>query len=194
MLRDHLPPIDTYLADAMSSSEQAFLERYRWPWIIVPEPRPDILSKIRHPETMIAKADTQTSELPEDDPSRRGASLDALCLEARPIDGGGTIVLGRAGECDVVLLDDSISRHHAELRSFESGWILADLGARNGTWVQGVRLEPRASRPLPNGAAIRLGALHARFYEPAGFLDWLRTGAPRSGAAPGRWPGREDEE
>mgnify|MGYP006302092225 CR=1 FL=1 len=193
MLRDHLPPIDTYLADAMSLSEDDFLERYRWPWLIVPEPSPDILSEIRRPETVIRRADTQTSELDDSPPGHQGASLDALCLELRPLSGTGPVVLGRAPECDVVLLDDSISRRHAEIHGEDGGARLADLGARNGTWVEGIRLEPRAVVAVRNAAAVRLGALPGRFYEAAGFLDWLRVGAPRSGAAPGRWPGREDD-
>lgn len=192
MLRDHLPPIDTYLADAMSLSEGDFLARYRWPWLIVPEPSPDILSQIRRPETVIGRAEDQTRELKDAEPGHLGASLDALCLELRPLTGAGPVVLGRAPECDVVLLDESISRRHAELSVVGRDRQLADLGARNGTWVDGARLEPRAVVALKDAAAVRFGALVARFYEAEGFLDWLRVGAPRSGAAPGRWPGRED--
>lgn len=196
MLRDHLPPIDTYLADAMSLSDGDFLSRYRWPWLIVPEPSPDILSQIRRPETVIRRTETQTSELPESDPTRLGASLDALCLEVRPLQGHGPMVIGRAPESDVVLLDDSVSRHHAEVTYQERGTrplVVADLGARNGTWVDGRRLSARASADAPNGCVVRFGALVARVYTPEGFLDWLRVGAPRSGAAPGRWPGRDDD-
>jgi len=191
MLRDHLPPIDTYLADAMSLGEDDFLARYRWPWLVVPEPSPDILSQIRRPETVVPTAETQTTELGIPG-GERGASLDALCLEVRPLGDSPAVIFGRAPECDVVLLHDSISRQHAELRDDGARRLLIDMGARNGTWVDGERAG--AGRPvvLPNASAVRFGALAARYYEPEGFLDWLRLGAPRSGAAPGRWPGRED--
>jgi len=197
MLRDHLPPIDTYLADAMSLSEQDFLARYPWPWLIVPEPSPDILSQIRHPDTVVGRSGgpTETGEVPTSGAGHLGASLDALCLEARPRRGTRLSVrVGRAPECDIVLLDESISRQHAELAGSPGATRLTDLRPRNGIWVEGRRVGPGDSVPLPNAAVVTFGALTSRFYEAAGFLDWLRLGAPRSGAAPGRWPGREEED
>jgi len=192
MLRDHLPPLDNYLADAMSLGEADFLHRYRWPWLIVPEPSPDILSQIRRPETVVARSEEQTSELGESDPIQVGASLDALCLELRPLSvATRDVVIGRSPDCDVVLLDESVSRQHARLRFGAEGARLEDLQARNGTFIEGRRLVDGGDGPVPNGAAVRFGAVPGRFYQPEGFLDWLRVGAPRSGAAPGQWPGRE---
>ena len=54
--------------------------------------------------------------------------------------GDRQIVLGRARDCDCVLADQSVSRRHAELRREGEGWLLRDLGSRNGTRVNGVRL------------------------------------------------------
>jgi FHA domain/Domain of unknown function (DUF1707) len=50
------------------------------------------------------------------------------------------IVLGRARDCHCVLADPSVSRRHAELRREGERWLLRDLGSRNGTRVNGVRL------------------------------------------------------
>ena len=50
------------------------------------------------------------------------------------------VTLGRSRDCDCVLAEPSVSRRHAGLRRDGSRWILRDLGSRNGTRVNGVRL------------------------------------------------------
>jgi FHA domain-containing protein/uncharacterized protein DUF1707 len=52
----------------------------------------------------------------------------------------GTVTLGRSRDCDCVLAEPSVSRRHAELRREGGRWLLHDLGSRNGTRVNGVRL------------------------------------------------------
>jgi FHA domain-containing protein/uncharacterized protein DUF1707 len=52
----------------------------------------------------------------------------------------GSVTLGRSRECDCVLAEPSVSRRHAELRRDEGRWVLRDLGSRNGTRVNGIRL------------------------------------------------------
>ena len=48
-------------------------------------------------------------------------------------------VIGRAPECDYVLRDMTVSWRHAELRPSAGSWVLADLGSKNGTHVNGWR-------------------------------------------------------
>ena len=50
------------------------------------------------------------------------------------------LVLGRSRECDCVIAEPSVSRRHAGLRRDGPRWVLRDLGSRNGTRVNGVRL------------------------------------------------------
>jgi FHA domain/Domain of unknown function (DUF1707) len=52
----------------------------------------------------------------------------------------GTVTLGRSRDCDCVLAEPSVSRRHAELRRDGARWLLRDVGSRNGTRVNGVRL------------------------------------------------------
>ena len=72
------------------------------------------------------------------------------------------VVLGRSRDCDCVLAEPSVSRRHAELRRDGARWLLRDLGSRNGTRVNGVRLldeaEVRAGDRVSFGdARFRLG-------------------------------------
>jgi len=192
VLRDHLPPIDAYLADAASLDEGAFLDRHPWPWVVVPEPSYDILSRIRRPETVIAQSQTQAIELPG--PHLRGASLDALCLEARPTAGRELIQaqvrIGRSQDADVVLLDESVSRFHAELHIDRGLGTLSlmDLDAKNGTILDNEPMTPFTPVSLRGREVVRMGAVFARIHTARSFYAWLVEGAPRSGAAPGFWP------
>jgi FHA domain/Domain of unknown function (DUF1707) len=51
-----------------------------------------------------------------------------------------SVTLGRSRDCDCVLAEPSVSRRHAELRREGGRWLIRDLGSRNGTRVNGVRI------------------------------------------------------
>jgi DNA-binding response OmpR family regulator len=47
------------------------------------------------------------------------------------------ILIGRGIDCDIVIPDRQVSRHHAIIRRTEEGYILEDLGSKNGTHLNG---------------------------------------------------------
>lgn len=51
---------------------------------------------------------------------------------------------GRLPECEVRLESAGVSREHAELAEERGGWRVRDLGSRNGTLVNGEKVEDRA--------------------------------------------------
>jgi hypothetical protein len=63
--------------------------------------------------------------------------------------------IGRNHENELIVLASSVSREHADLQQTEAGWIVTDLGSRNGTFVHGVRSQ--AAVALPSRAVIRFG-------------------------------------
>src|ERR1700730_12002216 len=71
------------------------------------------------------------------------------------------ITIGRVAENDLQLADDKVSRHHAVIERQDGGRVvLHDLGSRNGTFVDGVRLS--GSRVLVGGEQLRFGDEHLR--------------------------------
>jgi len=50
---------------------------------------------------------------------------------------GGEIVLGRDGNCDLLIEDPSVSRRHATLKFINGRVKVEDLNSKNGTWVDG---------------------------------------------------------
>jgi hypothetical protein len=87
----------------------------------------------------------------------RRPRLPALCL---PAGAGATVLLGRSRECDCVMSEASVSRRHAQLRREGDRWLLRDLGSRNGTRVNGLRvLEETEVRP---GDRLSLGEARYR--------------------------------
>ena len=65
------------------------------------------------------------------------------------------VLIGRATECAIVLVDPSVSRVHAAIVRVGSTWLLRDLGSRNGCQVNGVRIS--SDRALHEGDEIRIG-------------------------------------
>jgi transcriptional regulator of acetoin/glycerol metabolism len=68
------------------------------------------------------------------------------------------IDIGRNPDLDVVIDDARVSRSHAALVPRRAGeaWELHDLGARNGTWVNGGRISKHL---LSNNDVIRVGSV-----------------------------------
>jgi two-component system, NtrC family, response regulator GlrR len=78
-----------------------------------------------------------------DDSGPRSANVDRRC------------VLGSAPHCDIIVADQAVSRVHAEIEPRDEGIWVRDLNSRNGTFVEGVRVE---SACVMHGFTIRVGA------------------------------------
>ncbi|MBI2891539.1 MAG: sigma 54-dependent Fis family transcriptional regulator [Nitrospirae bacterium] len=68
--------------------------------------------------------------------------------------------LGTASDNNVVLTDETISRHHAEIRLTPRGYLLLDLGSTNGTSVGGFLVREAY---VPPYSTIALGATQITF-------------------------------
>jgi pSer/pThr/pTyr-binding forkhead associated (FHA) protein len=68
----------------------------------------------------------------------------------------GETVVGR-GRAGSVVDHRTVSAQHARVSYFDDAWHIRDLGSRNGTFVDGQRLEVGPWRRLEGGAKVELG-------------------------------------
>lgn len=90
--------------------------------------------------------------------ARSGSGGPAIPDGLRIVDGG--VEIGRRPEAgaagSAVALDDALaSSRHARIVPRGDGWTIEDLGSKNGTFVNGVRVNSPAN--LPDGAQLSMG-------------------------------------
>lgn len=85
--------------------------------------------------------------------------------------------LGREAPCELVIKDETVSRHHATITFDGQRYHLADEGSANGTFLNGSRV--RGLQPLAVGDVIGLGPDQRLRFE----FDGAAAGAAASGAA-----------
>jgi hypothetical protein len=80
------------------------------------------------------------------------------------------LTIGRAPDNDIVvaapvLNADSVSQHHARLRRDQDGYVVRDLGSKNGLAVNG---RHTIENLLQDGDRVQFGEAEAIFHQPAG--------------------------
>ena len=68
---------------------------------------------------------------------------------------GERATIGSSEAADIVVADSSVSRVHALLERLAGSWFVQDLGSRNGTFVNGERVQVR--RVVRPSDEVRLG-------------------------------------
>jgi DNA-binding NtrC family response regulator len=97
----------------------------------------------------------------------RGAIVPPLAVAVRVLGAGaghgdtlqhrleaGTVTIGAASSCDVVVDDAAVSRRHVELELVPQGVLVRDLGSHNGTFYLGQRVERMIVSP---GTLLQIG-------------------------------------
>ncbi len=94
---------------------------------------------------------------------------------------GGALVVGRAAECALPLDDPTVSRRHAELIGARDHLVVHDLGSRNGTYRNGIRVQTARLRA---GDTVTFGVVALRVErETSEFAVYGGTGGAGVGAA-----------
>ncbi len=87
-----------------------------------------------------------------------------LSLHVTPADGDplqrdldrDEVVIGRSKSADLTVADRYLSRRHARFVHTADGWLVEDLGSRNGTFVNGRRID--APTPVAAGDVVSVSA------------------------------------
>jgi hypothetical protein len=83
------------------------------------------------------------------------------------------ITIGRTHNNDIAIVDHSVSRLHAYVRQQGPGWVVADAGSKNGSWLRGIALEARREQALPSRVVLRLGEVDLTFFVASDLFEAL---------------------
>ena len=83
----------------------------------------------------------------------------ALEIEGRtiPLEGSGTLTIGRDAGASVTVASELVSRRHLEVACQAGRWLARDLDTLNGTFLNGAQLPPLTPFPLQPGTDLMLG-------------------------------------
>ena len=74
------------------------------------------------------------------------------------------MVIGRGSECEIPMLDSSLSRAHAQVSKKESGrFYVTDLNSTNGTYLNDQKLTPGKAIEVKNGDLLKMGNMIFKF-------------------------------
>jgi len=73
---------------------------------------------------------------------------------------GGRLTIGKAADNDLVLTDDTVSRHHCEIVRAPDGLHVRDLESTNGTKIDGTRIREAMVTP---GSVLKVGEVEIQF-------------------------------
>jgi hypothetical protein len=89
-------------------------------------------------------------------------SIEPHITEVTPV--SSSWLIGRSRVCAIQVPHRSVSRCHAVIGHYPSGFYITDLGSLNGTWVNEQRLTPADRTALEDGDLIQFGAVQIEFF------------------------------
>ena len=96
---------------------------------------------------------------------------------------GGHTRIGKSSDNDLVLTDDTVSRHHCELIRAPDGVHVRDLGSTNGTRVHGTRIREAIAQP---GTVLKVGEVEIVDPADAAAIEVLPSDKTNFGGAIGQ--------
>src|SRR5262245_17536051 len=132
------------------------------------------------------KSDAPIATRASPNPSQAPSDLTLLVLtgvasgQSVPVD--RKIRVGKAPDNDLVLPDDTVSRHHCEVERRSEGVFVKDLGSTNGTRIAGSKITEAVAPP---GAILRFGEVEVVVRAALKRADVLPSAEPRFGPAIG---------
>lgn len=87
--------------------------------------------------------------------------LDGGCVGRLHVLEGSELEIGRSAAADLVVDVPGVSRRHAQLRLVDEQWLIVDLGSKNGTEVNGRRVDGQCA--LASQDLVKFGPVTMRF-------------------------------
>ncbi len=94
-----------------------------------------------------------------------------------------TFIIGRGQDCDLILMDRQVSRHHARILRTAEGYVLEDLSSKNHTHLNGVRIKSEVvlqdGDEIQVALAVRLTFIGSEATLPLSVDEAIRFGIGR---------------
>ncbi len=150
----------SFLAARSVTQETQFRQLYAGPWLVW------------EPGSWQPAAGTITTLVPG--ATRAPTSGDALCFALGGASVPRHLKVGRGSDCDLIINDATVSRHHVSLHLGPAGLELESMKDA-GVVVDGQTVRAGERRVLRWGAALSLGNVHFSLYDDASFARRLRV-------------------
>lgn len=150
--------LSSLAADIQDLDEAAFVRRYPDAWLIW-ENRPGERSNL--PLTTQTLGSGMSTPRAEFEPAAY-----------RLLGAIKSLAIGRLGE-GILIKHPTVSETHLVLQQTATGWAASDAGSKNGTLVDGTRLQPSIPLLLTSGARIQIGAVQMTFLSASGLFRRL---------------------
>jgi hypothetical protein len=165
-------PMDSMSMPVVAGHPDEYLQPYGSPEPVRPptplQPYPPVAQQ-QPPQRQQRPAEPPPTELAQQpdfvEPPRRAAYRGRLTVDGTPREvqlGQGSNVIGRGSESDLQLMDQGVSRRHADVHVIDGRATVYDLGSTNGTSVNGHLVQ---SQQLQHGDVIRVGHTRLVFSE-----------------------------
>jgi len=121
--------------------------------------------RVRSDDPVATQLSAQAQPPPYAEPPRRPAYQARLSVDGTPRVvqlGPGSNIIGRGTDSDLQLMDQGVSRRHADVHIADGQATVYDLGSTNGTSVNGHSVQ---SQSLQHGDVIRVGHTRLVFHE-----------------------------
>ncbi len=82
-----------------------------------------------------------------------------------------SVTIGRGAKNDLAFASPAVSREHAAITFRDGRWFIEDRGSFNGTFLNGIRVQPGTPLPLRHADRIGLGSETILFSWPAQIRD-----------------------
>jgi len=166
--------IASFLPEVQSLPLAEFLNRYPHPFLLISAPQKMDLVMDNEYHTMENKGDGSSA--------RQATSpvhlVEKQVYELKKGAEGGAIFLfaiGRSSKSDIVLAGTEISKQHAVIQQTATGNAIMDSSSRNGTVLNGVRMQPRKLYPLADkDLVVFAGVFAAKYLLPGSLHAWLK--------------------
>jgi ABC transport system ATP-binding/permease protein len=126
-----------------------------------------------NPESPVAFGETQAFDVEKVKASDKVPTIkDSAILTFAP--GGVTFVLGRGESCEIRVANASISDRQCVFEKVGPIWSIRDTGSKNGTFLNGRRLNPDEQSPLKFGTKLLMGEAQFLFLGVEDCYDLLQ--------------------